>query len=73
MYHHKAKQTPVLDLSPFFENQNEVLNVAEAALFLGFSERTIYNMVRHHRIPHRRIGRSIRFLKEDLIKMIRET
>ncbi len=48
----------------FFENL--ILDVKGASQFLGVSTKTIYN--HQDEIPHRRIGKQIRFLLPDLIK-----
>ena len=44
------------------------LTVREAAKFLGVSPQTVYLWVERKQIPHLRVmGRSIRFLKSDLV------
>ena len=48
---------------------NLILDVRDAARFLKLSEKTLYNHLDD--IPHKRIGRSIRFLLPDLTKWLR--
>ncbi len=42
------------------------LTVNEAAAALGLSSKYIYKLVYLRRIPHVKLGRSVRFLPEDL-------
>jgi excisionase family DNA binding protein len=48
------------------EPEQDTLTVREAAQRLGCSERSLYDLVRHGRIGHYRVGRSIRFRPDDL-------
>ena len=44
-----------------------LINVREAAKYLGVSPQTVYLWVERKQIPHLRVmGRNIRFLKSDL-------
>ena len=56
----------------FFENlENQVMTVFEAAQFLKVSSKTVYVLVADGRIPHQRIGGSIRFYRSELIKFLK--
>lgn len=50
--------------------ENNVLNLAQAAEFLGVSEKTIIKLLREEHIPARKIGREWRFSKEALIRWL---
>lgn len=56
-------------------NQREevrLLNVREAAKFLGTTPKTLYSMVWRRQIVFVKIGRSLRFDLQDLERMIQE-
>ena len=69
-----ASQSPQLsivyseDRSELSDPASELLmNVKEAAKFLGVSRQTVYLWVERKQIPHLRVmGRNIRFLRSDL-------
>ncbi len=42
------------------------ITVKEAAEFLSIKEKTLYYLVTHGLIPHYRIGKMVRFNKEEL-------
>ncbi len=42
------------------------ITVKEAAIFLNIKEKTIYYLVNQGLIPHYRIGKMVRFNKEEL-------
>ncbi len=46
--------------------QSPTIDVAGAAAFLGVSQRTIRRLVADRAIPHRRMGRLVRFTERDL-------
>lgn len=45
--------------------------IKTAAAYLGFSEKTLYRLVRKGAIPHTRVGRAIRFDINTLQEWIR--
>tara|TARA_Y100000114_G_C11755610_1_gene326695 strand:+ start:1708 stop:2025 length:318 start_codon:yes stop_codon:yes gene_type:complete len=49
---------------------NKLLSVNEMAEYLGVSERSVYDLCRAQEIPHIRVGRAIRFDKEEVIKAL---
>lgn len=49
-----------------------VYTVLEAAAYLQLGPTTIYKLLKEGRIPHSRLGKSIRFRREDLDKYIEE-
>lgn len=53
----------------FFDNQ--VLTVAEAAIFLRLSSKTVYKYSKLGSIPHKKIGGEIRFLRSELIEFLK--
>src|SRR5215211_1458702 len=50
----------------------EVLNVDQAAEFLGFSAYTVREKARSGEIPGRKVGREWRFSREQLLEWLRE-
>lgn len=49
----------------------EMLTVAEAAVFMRVSQKTVYAWVEEERIPHLRAGRRILFERSDLMNWLR--
>ncbi len=47
------------------------ITVKEAAIFLNIKEKTIYYLVNQGLIPHYRIGKMVRFNKEELKNWMR--
>ena len=47
------------------------ITVKEAAIFLNIKEKTIYSLVNQGLIPHYRIGKMVRFNKEELESWMR--
>ncbi len=47
------------------------LTVKEAGVFLNIKEKTIYYFVNHGLIPHYRIGKMVRFSKDELENWMR--
>ena len=45
---------------------NRLLTIAEAAALLGVKTQTLYLWVSQKRVPHRKIGRLVRFTETDL-------
>lgn len=71
---------PVLPLSPLLppgttdrheqETGDSVMTVEEVADLLRVNRKTIYEAVRLNEIPHARLGRSIRFCREALLRWL---
>jgi len=55
-----------VDLASQLANVDHALTVPEVAKLLGFSRSALYEMVNDCRIPHHRIGSSIRFDPQEL-------
>jgi excisionase family DNA binding protein len=49
-----------------------LLTVQEAAALLAVSDKTLYRMARLGQVPHVRVGRSLRFRREELEAWIRQ-
>jgi len=49
------------------ESDREVLNVSQAAEFLGVSEQSVYESAGRLEIPHRRLGKRILFSRSGLV------
>lgn len=49
---------------------NEILNLEQACIFLGVSERTLIKLLKEEHIPARKIGREWRFSKRALIDWV---
>ena len=54
-----------------FDNRDETLNVKRTALFLGVSEKTVYQKARDGLIPHQRIGSRYIFLRSELVRFLK--
>lgn len=50
----------------------EVLTTEEAAALLRVSVKTVYRLVAAGRLPGRKVGRSWRFHRSDLVALVRE-
>jgi excisionase family DNA binding protein len=49
---------------------NRLLTIAEAAALLGVKAQTLYLWVSQKRLPHRKIGRLVRFTESDLEEFV---
>ena len=49
------------------QEENNLMTVRQAAEFTGLAEKTIYKKLAEGSIPCRRLGRTIRFLKPELM------
>jgi len=47
-----------------------LLKPSEAAVFLAVSERTVKRLTARGELPHVRVGRSMRFVMEDLLAYV---
>lgn len=52
-------------------DQDEVLDYPEAAALLKVSERTLIRLVVGGKVPHSRVGVQVRFLRSELLDMLR--
>lgn len=50
----------------------DVLDVREAAKLLRIHTDTLYNIVNRNEIPHRRLGRAIRFSRAALMRWLED-
>ena len=50
---------------------HDFLNIDEASELTGWTRRTLYTKAARRQIPTYRIGRSLRFRREDLLKLFR--
>lgn len=49
-----------------------LLNADEAAQLLHVPRSTLYELVRSRHLPHVRVGRGLRFVRDDLGRWVRE-
>ncbi len=49
---------------------NRLLTIPEAAALLGVKAQTLYLWVSQKRVPHRKIGRLVRFMDADLEEFV---
>lgn len=49
--------------------ETEVIGIEEVAEILGMSKQSVYNRI--DEIPHSKFGKSLRFFKSDIIKLLR--
>lgn len=61
--------TQQLDIGSLTE---PLLNADEAAQLLHVPRSTLYELVRSRRLPHVRLGRSLRFTREQLARWVDE-
>ena len=47
-------------------NKNKFLTLQEAMSFTGLKKQTLYNLTSGSNIPHYKVGKSLRFIAEDL-------
>ena len=52
------------------EKQIEFLTAREAAAFLGYKVSYLYKLVMWRRLPHYKVGRGVRFKREELVNYI---
>lgn len=52
------------------DSESDMIAIREAALLTGLKVSRLYNEVFYKRIPHIKIGSSLRFSKMDLIKWL---
>jgi excisionase family DNA binding protein len=52
------------------KNEIMLLNIQRAAMRLGLSAAALYRLVERKKIPHRRLGGTIRFTEEDLSRFV---
>lgn len=48
----------------------EIMTVADVAVFLQVSDKAVYHLVAMRRIPHLKLGRSLRFLRSDVLSWL---
>ncbi len=60
------------DLGPRNDNriEDEILTVEEAAAFLRVGRSQLYDAIGRGDVPHRRIGRSIRLARSELVRWL---
>jgi excisionase family DNA binding protein len=63
MTDHSAARTPRLDLRP-------LMTVREVARLLQLHEKTVRRLVRHGRIPCLRLGRTVRFQPDVVLRWL---
>lgn len=54
------------------EAVKRLLTISEAAALLGVKAQTLYVWVAQNRVPHRKIGRLVRFTEEDLEEFVEQ-
>jgi excisionase family DNA binding protein len=71
--HHPPVNTNAKDSrteSKFFDNSSEWLTTREAAIFLRISAKALLNLCSQGKIPHYKFGRSNRYRKSELEKVL---
>lgn len=54
------------------EKQKEFLTTREAAAFLGYKPSYLYKLIMWRRLPYFKVGRGVRFKREDLVNFLTE-
>lgn len=52
--------------------KQEFLNVKEAAILLGYRPSYLYKLTMWRKLPYYKVGRGVRFKREDLINYLTE-
>ena len=52
------------------EKQKEFLNVKEASCLLGYAPSYLYKLTMWRKLPFYKVGRGVRFKREDLINFL---
>ncbi len=60
-----SSKTPVM-------MERRYLTVKEVSDYTGLAEGTLYNMVSERRIPHRKLGRLVKFDRHELDKWLKD-
>lgn len=53
-------------------NAERLMTVEEAAAYLGYAVGTLYNKVQAGEIPHKKLGRAVRFRRSELDTWVEE-
>jgi excisionase family DNA binding protein len=61
-----------LEITGMAQTEKEVLNVREAAQFLGISERTLRQLIAEKRVPFARVGGSLRLRRTALVGWLQQ-
>ena len=51
--------------------REDVMTAAEVALLLGLPKSTVYELARRGELPCARLGRTVRFLRDDIERRLR--
>ena len=52
--------------------EKQILNIDEASELLGIPKNTLYGYTSRRKIPHQKVGRSLTFIREELIDWLIE-
>ncbi|MFT6071028.1 MAG: putative DNA-binding transcriptional regulator AlpA [Bacteriovoracaceae bacterium] len=52
---------------------NRIWNIDDVARFTGFAKGTIYNMTSRREIPHRKRGKKLFFIPDEIMNWIEES
>lgn len=58
------------DVAAAASNEHDVMNVGEVASFLRVGRNQIYALVACDEIPHRRVGKHLRFSRDALVRWL---
>jgi len=59
-------------VSGLITKQKELLSTEETAEFLGISKNTLYEWIVQKRIPHIKVGRLVKFKRDDLDEWLKK-
>jgi len=65
-----VSENPIV--SAQISEQKELLGTREASEFLGISRNTLYEWIAQRKVPHLKVGRLVKFRKEDLESWLRQ-
>ena len=54
------------------EKQKDFLTTKEAAAFLGYKPSYLYKLIMWRKLPYYKVGRGVRFKREDLVNFLTE-
>lgn len=66
----EATEQPTPEQLPDERDERDVLDVPHVARLLGVGRNTIYTLVAKNQIPHRRLGKAIRFSRAAVMSWL---
>ena len=68
----RAKKSPSSDPKAERPENRDILDVDQAAFYLGVARSTLYKLVQRREVPCMRLGGSVRFSRRQLLEWVEE-